>query len=720
MTSSDQTEIQDDDAREDARRMSLQGNKPPSEIEGYSVLRRLGTGSYGTVWLAREDNTGRMVAIKYYPHRRGLNWSLLNREVEKLATLYSSRNIVRLLDVGWNAEPPYYVMEYVENGSLGAQLTSGPVSAEETVRIAREVCNALIEAHGAGVLHCDLKPDNVLLDGQYQVRLCDFGQSRMSHEQSPSLGTLYYMAPEQADTEAVPDARWDVYAVGALMYHMLTGQAPYRDAAIQRRLEEAENLQERLFIYKEHIQNSQPPREHRSVRGVDRHLASIMDQCLTADPRERLPNAQAIRTQLTTRDQNRARRPLLALGVLGSFLLIAAMIPVFIRTMNRIISDAEEQQIADVLDSNQLTARSQASALQTELEYRLESLEDIVADPELTALLTELMERPREAVVSEVKANHSKPREEMPQWMQLLDSEKEKADRRLSQSGRSPDTSWFLTDKQGHQLWRRNFDLNTIGKKYSWRDYFHGLNRQFDPETVDPDLKPITGRHVSLAFISQGTKRYMVALSVPVLDADKNVIGVFARTLHLGELQDRLGQDLHGNSTSRVVALADGRNLELLDHPSLTDKIFENMSTASEAEELFQRLKLQLDAGVAEQVADATEHHAGAREVVDIQVRDYVDPIVNLNADAAHAYDGNYIAAISTNQLMPWLVIVQQDEDSALKPVHAMQDRAARQGWIALLATTGTTLGVWVLVWFSLSRSNRTRPQMTSEAAAEA
>ncbi|HAD61014.1 MAG TPA: serine/threonine protein kinase, partial [Planctomycetaceae bacterium] len=110
MTSSDQTEIQDDDAREDARRMSLQGNKPPSEIEGYSVLRRLGTGSYGTVWLAREDNTGRMVAIKYYPHRRGLNWSLLNREVEKLATLYSSRNIVRLLDVGWNAEPPYYVM----------------------------------------------------------------------------------------------------------------------------------------------------------------------------------------------------------------------------------------------------------------------------------------------------------------------------------------------------------------------------------------------------------------------------------------------------------------------------------------------------------------------------------------------------------------------------------------------------------------------------------
>ena len=88
---------------------------------------------------------------------------------------------MRLLDVGWNAEPPYYVMEYVENGSLGAYLAAGPPGVTESVRISQQVCGALIEAHGAGVLHCDLKPDNVLLDTQFQVRLCDFGQSRMSH-----------------------------------------------------------------------------------------------------------------------------------------------------------------------------------------------------------------------------------------------------------------------------------------------------------------------------------------------------------------------------------------------------------------------------------------------------------------------------------------------------------------------------------------------------------
>ena len=409
MNHSDQTEIQNDDEREGARQLSLQGNDPPSEIEGYSFLRRLGTGAYGTVWLAREDHTGRMVAVKYYPHRRGLNWSLLNREVEKLATLYASRNIVRLLDVGWNAEPPYYVMEYVENGSLGAYLAGGPLSTEEMVRITKQVCGALIEAHGAGVLHCDLKPDNVLLDAQFQVRLCDFGQSRMSHEQSPALGTLYYMAPEQADLEAVPDARWDVYAVGALMYHMLTGQPPYREPAIQRKLELAETLSERLQIYKRHIQDSPPPELHRSVRGMDRHLAAIIDQCLAVNPRERLPNAQAILSQLASRERHRSRRPLLLLGVLGPILLIGAMLPIFVGAMDRIITDTERDQIAFVQTINQQTARSQANALQRELEYRLEALEDVVERSEIIQLLTDVMNRPTEEIVDEVRRLHDRP-----------------------------------------------------------------------------------------------------------------------------------------------------------------------------------------------------------------------------------------------------------------------------------------------------------------------
>ena len=86
----------------------------------------------------------------------------------------------------------------------------------------------LVHAHGKGVLHCDLKPANILLDQDGKPRLADFGQSRLSTEQAPALGTMFYMAPEQADLEAVPDARWDVYALGALLYCMLTGGPPHR------------------------------------------------------------------------------------------------------------------------------------------------------------------------------------------------------------------------------------------------------------------------------------------------------------------------------------------------------------------------------------------------------------------------------------------------------------------------------------------------------------
>ena len=363
MTGSNDTEIQSDDDRERSRRLSLQGNTPPAEIEGYSFVRRLGTGAYGTVWLAREDRTGRMVAVKFYPHQRGLNWSMLSREVEKLAAVYTSHNIVRLLDVGWNAEPPYFVMEYVENGSLGNFLARGHLSVDDSVRIVREICNALIDAHGAGVLHCDLKPDNVLLDGQMHARLCDFGQARMSHEHSPALGTLYYMAPEQADLDALPDAKWDVYAVGALFYHLLTGSPPHRTEVTQRQLESADTLDTRLKVYQKIIISSGVPTRHRKLKGVDGRLADIIDLCLNAVPSKRFPNAQGIRDALDRRDRIKSLRPLLILGVLAPMLLMGAMIPIFTKAMNDNLQSALEQITDRALESDALSARLQAAAL---------------------------------------------------------------------------------------------------------------------------------------------------------------------------------------------------------------------------------------------------------------------------------------------------------------------------------------------------------------------
>ena len=133
------TLVQDEHESAQAADLSRWVETPPGGVPGYTLLRSLGGGAFGTVWLASEDNTGKQVAIKFYTHQRGLDWSLLNREVEKLAVLYTSRHIVRLIDVGWNSEPPYYVMEYLASGSLASHLAAGPLPVNEAVRIAEGV-----------------------------------------------------------------------------------------------------------------------------------------------------------------------------------------------------------------------------------------------------------------------------------------------------------------------------------------------------------------------------------------------------------------------------------------------------------------------------------------------------------------------------------------------------------------------------------------------------
>ena len=212
--------------------------------------------------MALDQKTGRRVAIKFYTRKSSLDFSLLSREVEKLVFLSADRYVVQLLDVGWDADPPYYVMDFIENGSLEDELARrGTMPTSEAIEMAEEICIGLMHLHGKGILHCDLKPGNVLLDQDKKPRLADFGQSRLSHEQVPALGTLYFMAPEQADLKAVPDAQWDVYALGALFYSAAVGEPPHRNDHSLARIDQAESLTERLHCYRDVIRSAPRPRK---------------------------------------------------------------------------------------------------------------------------------------------------------------------------------------------------------------------------------------------------------------------------------------------------------------------------------------------------------------------------------------------------------------------------------------------------------------------------
>ena len=247
---SDTTLVMRPDELRLARELSVERLEPPLHVPGYEQEAFLGKGAFGEAWRAVDSNSGRRVVIKFFNSRGGLDWSLLAREVEKLRYLFSDRHIIQLFAVGWDATPPYYVMDYMQGGSLEQLLRGRPLDMDHALAMFREIAVGLMHAHGKGIIHCDLKPANVLLDQDGSPRLADFGQSRLSHEQEATLGTLFYMAPEQADLRAVPDARWDVYALGAILYHMLTGSIPFRDDPGAEDVLKPGRLEERLDRYR--------------------------------------------------------------------------------------------------------------------------------------------------------------------------------------------------------------------------------------------------------------------------------------------------------------------------------------------------------------------------------------------------------------------------------------------------------------------------------------
>ncbi len=700
MAGSNDTEIQNDDDQERSRRLSLQGKTPPAQIEGYSIVRRLGMGAYGTVWLAREDRTGRMVAVKFYPHQRGLNWSMLSREVEKLAAVYTSHNIVRLLDVGWNAEPPYFVMEYFENGSLGGFMAQGRLSIDNSVRIVGEICNALIDAHGAGVLHCDLKPDNVLLDGQMHSRLCDFGQARMSHEQSPALGTLYYMAPEQANLDALPDARWDVYAVGAILYHLLTGNPPHRTEDMQRKLESAATLNERLHLYQKIITDSGVPTEHRQIKGVDGRLAGIVDRCLCVVPSQRFPNAQAIRNSLDDRERIRSRRPMLIAGFLAPIMLMAVMIPIFMNAMRGNLDSALQQVTSRALESDALTARLQAAALDHEMHDRLEELETVLSDRELSEALEELMNRDSDEIVAEVRQHARDENITAPRWLQLLNDAWERSAASNEEHDRGPDTSWFLNNRNGIQIWRRKVSDVTLGKDFSYRDYFHGRGEDFPADRIPEDIAPLERPHVCKAYKSTNTGRQTVALSVPVKNKKGEVIGVLARSVHLGDLQERMGRLVSEPDTDgvqRVIALVEARDKtdwRLLDHPYLTEEVVRAEKTHNTDADLFDSLFLD------ESTVTAIQASQSDGKPAEVKLATYIDPISRLSDSGASVFKTEWLAAMAPVSDIGWMVIVQEPRDAVLEPVEAVAASGRRQAWLSILTTAiALMVIIWSFVW---------------------
>jgi predicted Ser/Thr protein kinase len=249
-------------------------------IRNYTVVSEIGRGGFGVVYKAVHHAKQRTEALKVLFGHSAQRTAYFENEVRLVAQLRHP-NIATLYDASLKTTPLYYTMEYVEGEHLDHYLRTHEVSLEQRIGLLRAVAEAVSYAHGEGVIHRDLKPQNILIDPQGEPRIVDFGiAKRLDFDATPlpppeghegALGTYGYIAPEQLAGGEV-DSRADVYGLGVLLFHTITGQ-PARFASDTHRL--ADMLRER------------------EVSRAD-DLAAIIARCVTAAPEGRYPSCAAL------------------------------------------------------------------------------------------------------------------------------------------------------------------------------------------------------------------------------------------------------------------------------------------------------------------------------------------------------------------------------------------------------------------------------------------
>lgn len=717
--SSDRTQHQSADELQKARELSLESTRPPSEIPGYKLQQFIGSGAYGEVWSAIDLKTGRRVAVKFYTRRSNADVQLLAQEVQKLVVLSNDSYVVGLLDVGWDADVPYYVMDYIESGSLEDRLKNGnAMPTSEAIELFQEIATGMMLLHGKGILHCDLKPGNVLLDQNGKPRVADFGQSRLRTEETPALGTLFYMAPEQADMAAIPDAGWDVYGLGALLYSMLTGKPPYYSPELARTIESSEDIGERLARYRKTLLTAPRPMEHRRIPGVDRGLAEIIDKCIAADPKRRYNNIQSVLLALRERELVRARRPLMLLGLIAPVLLMAVVSLFGWWAFGNAMEDTREAVKEKSIDSNVFAAKLAARSATEKVEeyFRvvgqlsrdqsfLDLFDEIIADEEFKKVRMEL------AIAKRKSTDDKSPDPEAAKLRNALRNYRPRNDlQELFLRSRMEDkenefptaASWFVNDRYGNQIASVFVDQDeednlTLGHNWSYRTYFTGHDRDLPENHVlisqtklDHDSlssRPIISNpHLSAVFKSKQSNTWKVAFSAPIIRYGQ-IEGIVAVTVELGEMIE-----FENINSKQYVMLVDTRVTQfedkffkgaLLEHPLFRQVVDQEDSESSGPSDGVVEIDLSVDQfSFLDPLGNTTNGYDGETIVSRVGIR-------------ARGLDENDGTAEQETGLEVWAV---QDYQTAFADVANLGLKLANLAKWAGLSVFGLILGMLLFV----------------------
>src|SRR5580700_8036687 len=268
---------------------AAQGQLQPGTLlaERFEILQLLGQGGMGAVYKARDTELERLVALKLIRPELASHPEILRRFKQELilAREVTHRNVIRIFDLGQAQGIKFITMEYVEGRDLKGQIhEKGKFTAEEAVPIVLQIAAALEAAHTAGVVHRDLKPQNVMSDKDGRVYVMDFGIARSLEHQGMTqtgalMGTPEYMSPEQAKGEKV-DARSDLFALGIIFYEMLTGISPFK----------ADTAMAMMF---KRTQERATPLSQLNI-GVPAVISDIVSKCLEIKTDQRYQSAREV------------------------------------------------------------------------------------------------------------------------------------------------------------------------------------------------------------------------------------------------------------------------------------------------------------------------------------------------------------------------------------------------------------------------------------------
>jgi serine/threonine-protein kinase len=285
-----QTDL-DPEARAREKRRAVE--QLPQSVAGYDVLGLLGRGAMGVVYKARQRGLKRLVALKMIlagGHAAEHELARFRIEAEAVAQLQHP-NIVQIYEVGEEEGRPFFSLEFVEGTSLDKKIQGTPVPPREAALLGQQLAEAMDYAHKNGIIHRDLKPANILLTADGTPKIGDFGLAKKLEEDAGQtrtgtvLGTPSYMSPEQAEGKiAEVGPLSDVYSLGAILYDLLTGRAPFKGTTILETLEQ--------------VRTREPVPPVQLQPGVPRDLETICLKCLQKDPERRYSSAGALAEDL--------------------------------------------------------------------------------------------------------------------------------------------------------------------------------------------------------------------------------------------------------------------------------------------------------------------------------------------------------------------------------------------------------------------------------------